>query len=92
MECPLNKEGGLIGHTGTLTAYAILSRNKTGKNRTLAYNYVNRIRDPEHNTNRQRRGVTIGIVKILTFSHLSNTIPQSLIVAVDLVFVNILYK
>ncbi len=56
-------------------------------NNTPAYNYVNRIRDPEHNTNRQGGGVAIGIVKSLTFRDLTNTIPQSLREALELVFV-----
>ncbi len=41
--------------------------------------YVNRIRDPEHNTNRQGGAVVIDTFKSLTFRDLSKTILQSLI-------------
>jgi hypothetical protein len=48
--------------------------------------------DHEYNTNRQGGGVAIGIVKSLTFCDLSNTIPQLLREALELVFFQILYK
>ncbi len=53
---------------------------------------MNRIRDPEYNTNRQGGGVVIDIVKSLTFRDLTKTIPQSLREALELVFVQIFYK
>ena len=44
-------------------------------NSTPAYNYVNRIRDPDRIKKRQGGGVAIGIVKSLTFRDLKNTVP-----------------
>ena len=56
-------------------------------NSTPAYNYVNRIRDPDRIKKRQGGGVAIGIVKSLTFRDLTNTVPESLREALELVFV-----
>jgi len=61
-------------------------------NNTPAYNYVNRIRDPDHTTKRQGGGVAIGIVKSLTFRDLTNTVPESLGEALELVFVQIVHE
>ena len=59
---------------------------------TPAYNYVNRIRDPEHESNRQGGGVAIGIAKSLTFRDVTATVPEALREALELVFVQVVHE